>query len=79
MIVMPELKITWRLVESSNIEAVGWSTNGLWVEFKTGAIYYYRGVSRQRAVALAHAKSVGRYLNNKIKPEYQAERISPWN
>jgi hypothetical protein len=51
---MSESTITWRDVESSNVERVGWGRTGMFVKFRSGAIYLYRGVSRQRAVACAH-------------------------
>jgi hypothetical protein len=80
--------ITWRQVESSNIKAVGWDTLQLqhevyrhptfavgFVEFKSGAIYAYLGVPRQRMVAMAEAESVGKYLNENIKGAYEAMKV----
>ena len=75
--------IVWRQVESSNVKAIGWDQGRrLFVRFKSGAVYAYPGVSRQRAVACAYARrltraaSVGRYINQRIKPHYQAVKIT---
>lgn len=67
--------ITWRDVESSNVLRVGWGRNGMFVKFRSGRTYYYRGVSRQRAVAMAYAPSVGHYLNTKIKPHFTSSIV----
>lgn len=68
--------VNFREVESSNVRMVGWDDAGnLYVRFKSGATYVYLGVSRQRAVALAYAKSVGQYLNRVIKSAYDVIQI----
>ena len=73
----PAKKIRWRDVTSSNIEAVGWDDAGnLYVRFTSHSLYLYRGVTRQRVVAMAHARSVGQYLNKVIKPQFEAVKIS---
>lgn len=72
----PAEKINWRNVHSSNVRRVGWDRHGsMFVEFHTGSVYEYKGVSRQRAVACYLAKSVGRYINGKIKPHFPAVSI----
>lgn len=54
--------------DSSNVKYVGWDRCGnMLVWFKTG-VYRYDGISRQRAVAAARAKSVGKYVHHQIKP-----------
>lgn len=73
----PAMTIRWRPVDSSNVEVVGWDRHkGMYVIFKSGACYLYHGVSRQRAVACAHAPSVGAYVNKKIKPYFECTRIA---
>jgi KTSC domain len=70
-------QITWREVESSNVTAVGWDKYGrMYVRFPGGALYMYEGVSRQRAVATAYAKSVGSYINHVIKPNFTAVKVA---
>jgi hypothetical protein len=61
--------------DSSNIKFVGWTHDGIIVGFKGEAVYLYRGGSRQRAVAMAYAASVGKYLNARVKPHYEAVRL----
>lgn len=76
----PAEAIVWRDVQSSNVEKVGWLPSrmegkAMFVKFKSGFVYTYLGVSRQRVVAASRAKSVGKYINEKIKPEYDAIRV----
>lgn len=60
--------VNWRKVESSNVEMVGWDTDGegMFVQFKGGTRYWYPEVSRQQAVAIAHADSVGKAMHKRI-------------
>lgn len=73
--------ITWREVNSSNVKWVGWPSKNddlprrMIVQFIDGSQYVYIGVSRQRAVAMTRAKSVGRYLNQKVKGHYHHRRL----
>jgi hypothetical protein len=73
----PAEAVRWRETpDSSNVVAVGWDDAGnMYAHFRSGSIYLYVGVSRQRAVACAHAASVGHYFNSKIKPNYKAVKI----
>lgn len=70
--------ITWRQVESSNVQAVGWDNAGkiMFVRFKNGQVYAYLQVSRQRAVFIAsRCTSVGAYLNQVVKPKFPSLRV----
>jgi hypothetical protein len=72
----PARAIQWRTVTSSNVAAVGWDrATGMYVEYLNGAVYRYAGVSRQRAVACAFARSVGEYVNRRVKPVFPSTRI----
>lgn len=72
----PAETITWRDVESTNVAAIGWDRGRrLYVQYKSSAVYLYPGVSRQRAVACARAKSVGAYVAAHIKPHYEAIKV----
>lgn len=64
------------VMDSSNIQYVGWKDGSMFVLFKGDSLYRYEGVSRQRAVACALAESVGKYLNQKIKPNYSYTRAA---
>jgi hypothetical protein len=73
----PAMTIKWKPVDSTNVETVGWDRHkGMYVIFKGGTCYLYHGVSRQQVVAAANAKSVGQYLNSKIKPNFEVTRIA---
>lgn len=63
---------------SSNVEWLGWPVTGeptMVVQFKSGDRYAYLGVTRQRAVAMAYAPSVGSYLNKRVKPHFTVVRL----
>lgn len=73
----PAKQIKWKPVDSSNVIEIGWDRHrGMFVTFKSGAVYLYHDCSRQRAVAAARAESVGAYINRVIKPNYECTRIS---
>jgi KTSC domain len=70
------MRVRW--VQSSNIDWIGWPKSGeplMVVQFSSKDRYGYLGVSRQKAVACAFAKSTGKFLNDRIKPHYEAVRI----
>lgn len=72
-------KVTWRDVDSSNVEKVAWFKLGdtpcAAVSFKNGSCYAYIGVTRQRMVAMMRAASVGRYFAQNIKGRYDWMKI----
>lgn len=71
-----EIDVNFRWVTSSNVELVGWDKyRNMYIRFKSGAMYVYTGVSRQRAVACAYAGSVGQFVNTRIKPNFEAVRL----
>jgi len=73
----PAEKITWRKVNSTNAAEIGWDRKRrLYVKFLDKSIYFYEGVSRQRAVACARAKSVGSYLSRVIYPNHSSVKIA---
>lgn len=57
------------VVESSNLEAVGYDSdaNELYVEFKNGSTYKYLDVPFENFQGLMDAESHGSYLNSVIK------------
>ena len=65
----------WEKVKSSNIEAVKYEDGDLFVKFKTGAVYKYRGVSRSMVEELVAAPSAGKFFAEFIKNDYSYERI----
>lgn len=73
----PASVITWREVVSGNVSAIGWDKGRrLYAQFKSGGLYLYENVSRQRAVACARAESVGGYLAREIKPNFPAVKVA---
>lgn len=68
--------IKWRIVDSSNVLAVGWDRyRNMYIQFKSGAIYKYHDVSRQRAVAVSLQPSVGQFVNHRIIPNFPAIKV----
>jgi hypothetical protein len=66
------------VVNSSNVNVIGWPVTGeptMIVEYASGTRYAYIGVSRQRAVAAAYSKSVGKYIAERIKPNFEVVKI----
>jgi hypothetical protein len=64
-------------VSSSNIRSIGHDeeTEVLEVEFKSGAVYQYSGVSAHLAQNLLGATSVGSYFAANIKDNFQFKRV----
>jgi hypothetical protein len=73
----PAREVKWREPRfSSNIEAVGWDNLGdVYVRFRGGREYMFKGASRQRAVAASLARSPGRYVTKKIIPNFPSVRV----
>jgi hypothetical protein len=68
-----------RPVESEAIRSVGYDPKAwtLEVEFVDGDVYRYHPVPRGFYAGLLRAASMGRYLNTRIKPFYEAEKVEP--
>lgn len=61
-----------QLVQSSSVEAVGFdpARNELTVRFVDGGTYVYGMVPRTVFEALLDADSIGRFVNERIKPRH---------
>ncbi len=59
-------------VESSSVDAVGFDAvrNELTIRFVSGGTYVYAMVPRAVFEALLGAESIGRFVNEHIKPRY---------
>jgi len=71
---MPEMQY----VDSKNIEAIGYDANTqeLHVRFlKSGETYVYYAVEEWVFNEIMQADSKGKYLNAKIKPNYQYGKL----
>lgn len=66
-----------RPVESSSIRSVGYDVKAwtLEIEFVDGDLYWYHPVPGSVYAALMRAPSKGRFVNNRIKPYYECERV----
>jgi hypothetical protein len=62
---------------SSNVESLSWDSQGsiMYVTYKSGKTYAYKGVPYQRAVAASKARSVGTYINKNIKGRYPVQQV----
>lgn len=66
-------------VDSSSVRSVGYDgrSHTLEVEFVNGGVYDYLDVPATEADRLREADSLGRYLNQRIKPRYRVRRVQP--
>lgn len=66
-------------VASSAIASLGHDakTNTLHVEFASGRVYAYSGVSADEHKALAAADSIGAHFNEHIRPHFAARSLDP--
>ncbi len=62
-------------VASSNVRSAGHDGDTLEIEFTSGGIYRYAGVSRADYEALLAAPSIGSYVAKHIKPHFVAEKV----
>jgi len=64
-------------VDSSSLSSLGYDARKhlLEVEFRNGGIYRYLEVPETEYEALRHADSVGRHLNQEIKPFYSVIKV----
>jgi hypothetical protein len=66
------MNVELQSVTSSTIDAFGYdpTLNELYVQFKSGSIYTYQGVSESVYAGLCEAESFGKFLNANIKGTY---------
>lgn len=64
-------------VQSSNVQSVGYTeaTLTLEVRYKSGGLYQYVGVTRDKYDALVNAESIGKHLHAQVKGKYQCIKI----
>jgi hypothetical protein len=62
-------------VESSNVDAVAYEQDNVFVKFKNGSTYKYKSVPKPVYDNLLTAPSVGQFLNKEIKGIYEFERV----
>ena len=66
------MNVELQSVTSSTIDAFGYdpTINELYVQFKSGSVYTYQGVSESVYAELCEAESFGKFLNANIKGTY---------
>jgi hypothetical protein len=66
-----------QLVNSSAVRSVGYDQRRriLEVEFVSGEVYRYLGVERIVYGALLRSDSLGRFVNERIKPRYPSVHV----
>ena len=66
-----------KIVSSSNIRSIGYDTlaTTLEIEFNSGGIYQYSGVSNSTFQALMNANSHGTFFRDFIKDRYPTIKI----
>ncbi len=65
----------WIQVSSSNVDALKYENEVVFVRFQNGTIYIYKGVPEQEFNNLANAPSIGSYLHQNFKNVYPYEKI----
>lgn len=67
----------WHEVDSSNVHSLRYeeSSKDLYVKFQSGQTYKYAKVDLVVFTGLKHADSVGRFLNQNIKPFHSYELV----
>ena len=63
-------------VKSSNIKSIGHEGNKLHVEFASGTVYEYEGVSSKQYQDLAGAKSVGAHFAKVMRDDFKGRKLS---
>lgn len=67
--------MTRQPVTSTNIRSIGHDGGTLEIEFSSGAIYQYGGVSAEEHQALLGADSIGRHFGQHIRPKFNGVRV----
>ena len=62
-------------VNSSNVVAVGYKENKLYVEYRRGT-YVYKGVPKKVYDGLFVAESKGKYMCDEVKGKYEYEKLA---
>lgn len=63
-------------VNSSQVKRVAWQNDVMIVTFTSGAVYVYEDVPYKTYKELVEAESVGHYMNESVKYNYQYKRLT---
>jgi hypothetical protein len=62
-------------VDSTSLATVGYEDGTLEVEFKHGGVYQYYLVTPALCLAFLEARSMGAFLNERIKPHHAFRKV----
>ena len=67
----------WVSVTSSNVAGIAYKKHGktLYVEFKSGAIYSYKGVLSVTAQDMFNSSSMGKFVHYRLKGRFPYQRL----
>lgn len=76
--VVPKREIPRGPVTSSNIVSIGYdsTTTQLAVEFKSGHVYHYSGVTMELALEFGYAESKGRFYAEHVRGKFTSELMT---
>jgi hypothetical protein len=63
-------------VKSSQVKRVAWQNDVMVVTFTNGSVYVYEDVPYKTYKELVEAESVGHYMNESVKYNYQYKRLT---
>lgn len=71
-------KIPLHAVRSSNIAALGYddAKQILAVQFMSGEVFHYAGISDDLATQLLQAESIGKFYHSTIRGKFQAQKMT---
>lgn len=67
--------MNWTSVNSSNVIAVAYNENNLYVEYRRGE-YVYKNVPKKVYDGLLKADSKGKYMCAEVKGKYEYEKLA---
>lgn len=62
-------------VDSSNIAAIGWADNELYIEFNSGSTYVYADVPESTFERMMDADSQGKFFHANIRGQYDYDQV----
>lgn len=71
------IRLERQSVKSRILRSVGYddSTKILEIEFHTGLVYQYLGVSPKVYADLMHSSEIGKYFSKKVRPKFQTKQV----
>lgn len=69
-------KPAMQAVESSNVDAIGYSKGNLYIDFKDGGSYKFKDVPQEIFTGIQNAGSAGKYFHAQIKGKFESEKLS---